>query len=72
MASRARARALPSLPPEVAVGPRQGLAAPSVVNVDLVQTVAKGRMADLIGELDEGQLRQVCVALGLALGCLGG
>lgn len=57
------------LPTEVAVGPRQGLAVASVVNLDLVQTVAKPRLTEQIGVLDEPQLRQVCVALGLALGC---
>ena len=57
------------LPTKVAVGPKQGLAVAFVGNMDQVQTVAKERMAEQFGVVDEAQLRRVGVALGLALWC---
>ena len=45
---------------------------PSVVSLDLVQTVAKARLLEPIGALDDGQIRQLGTALNMALGCSAG
>ncbi len=56
-------------PSEVAVGINEGLKHDSAVNLDHVQTVESARLVSFVGSLDVAQLRNVCRALAVAVGC---
>ena len=58
-------------PSEVLVGPAQGLKHDSVVHLDNIQTVPQARLARYVGRLSPLQLRRVCRALSIAVGCDG-
>lgn len=55
------------IPEEVSLGRREGLARPSVVNLDNVHVVPKGLLRDRIGALAPGRQQEVKRALGYAL-----
>ena len=57
-------------PSEVLVGAEEGLKHESAVNLDHVQTVAQSGLKTYVGHLSDAKLREVCKALGIALGCL--
>ena len=59
------------LPSEVVVGPDEGLARRSAVNLDHVQTVLRDRLVRYVGHLGSAQMRGVCRALAIAVGCEG-
>ena len=59
------------LPSEVVVGSDEGLANPSAVNLDHVQTVLRERLVRYVGHLGPAKMRGVCRALGVAVGCEG-
>lgn len=56
-------------PGEVLVGIDEGLKGPSAVNLDHVQTVEKRRLGRYIGTMGPEEMRDVCRALAIALGC---
>lgn len=56
-------------PSEVIVGPKEGLKHDSAANLDHLQTVQQAGLATYLGHLSEAKLREVCKALGIALGC---
>lgn len=59
------------VPSEVIVGPEDGLKAPSAVNLHNVLTVAKENLGRRVAQLGDDRMRDVCRALGFALGCDG-
>ena len=59
------------VPSEVIVGPEDGLKAPSAVNLHNVLTVAKENLGRRVAQLGDDRMREVCRALGFALGCDG-
>jgi mRNA interferase MazF len=59
------------VPSEVALGPDDGMKHPCAVNLHNVVTVSKEHLGRRVAQLDEGRLREVCDALGFALGCGG-
>lgn len=55
---------------EVSIGGESaGLEQPSVVNADGIHTIAQTRLTRRFGELTPGELRQICSAVKVALGC---
>ena len=48
---------------------RLGLDRPSVINCDGLHTVTQASLTSLIGSVDDAVMRQVCTAVGYALGC---
>lgn len=55
---------------EVAVDHRAvGLEQPSVVNCDGLHTVAQSMLTARAGQVDDATMRDVCSAVGYALGC---
>ena len=58
-------------PSEVLVGPEHGLRQASAVNLDHVQTVERSRLVRRIGRLGPEEMREICRALALAVGCDG-
>ena len=56
-------------PSEVLVGPEHGLRQTSAVNLDHVQTVERSRLERRIGRLGPDEMREICRALALAVGC---
>jgi mRNA interferase MazF len=54
---------------EVVVGTDEGLAKPSAVNLDHVQTVRQDRLVRYLGHLPPSKMRSVCSALAVAVGC---
>lgn len=52
---------------EIPLGRREGLARPSVANLDSVHVIAKARIGDLIGVLASARHQDVKRALGYAL-----
>lgn len=55
---------------EVAIDVEEaGLERPSVVNADGIHTVAQSRLTRRVGSLPEHELRLVCRAVQLAIGC---
>ncbi len=56
-------------PGEVVVGPEHGLQNESAVNLDHVQTVARSRLERRLGRLGPAEMRDVCRALAVAVGC---
>ena len=57
------------VPSEVRVGPEDGLKQPSAVNLHNVITVSKEVVGRRVTQLGEAKMREVCRALGFALGC---
>ena len=56
------------IPSEVPVGGEAGLSKPSVINVDLIQTVRKSDLTERIGILPQDKVRELNVAILFALG----
>ncbi len=56
------------IPSEVALGPADGLPHPCAVNLDHVQTVARGRLGALITTLPSRRMAEIRDALLFALG----
>ena len=56
-------------PSEVAVGIDEGLKHDSVVNLDHLHTVEKGRLRHFVGTMSPEGMRRVCRALAIATGC---
>jgi mRNA-degrading endonuclease toxin of MazEF toxin-antitoxin module len=46
-----------------------GLAKPSVVNCDGLHTIGQSTLTTLVGTVDDATMRDVCAAVGYALGC---
>jgi mRNA interferase MazF len=59
------------VPSEVALGPDDGMKQPCAVNLHNVVTVSKEHLGRQVARLDERRMREVCDALGFALGCGG-
>ena len=57
------------LPTEVRLGPDDGMPRECVLNLDHVDTVAKGFLGDRITTLSAEKLHSVCRALDVATGC---
>jgi mRNA interferase MazF len=60
---------LRGVPSEVALGPDDGMKSVCAVNLHNLVTIDKRRLGRRVSQLDEAKLREVCVALGFALGC---
>jgi len=56
-------------PSEVTVGVEHGFKHDSAVNLDHLTTVDRSQLRTYIGRLAEGELRAVCRAAAIALGC---
>ena len=56
-------------PSEVIVGPDEGLKHACAVNLDHLQTVQKSGLHAFLGRLSDQKLREMCRAVGIALGC---
>ena len=59
------------VPSEVALGPDDGMKQPCAVNLHNAVTVSKEHLGRRVAQLDERRMREVCDALGFALGCGG-
>jgi mRNA interferase MazF len=57
------------VPSEVVVGAEDGLKQPCAVNLHNVLTVPRDRIGRRLARLGETRMRDVCRALGFALGC---
>src|SRR5438874_13194002 len=57
------------VPSEVVIGLEEGLKQPSAINLHNVQTVSKDDVGRRVGRLADARMREVCRALGFALGC---
>jgi mRNA interferase MazF len=57
------------LPTELQLGPEDGLPRECVLNLDHVDTVAKGFIGERIATLSAEKLHAVCRALNVATGC---
>jgi len=57
------------VPSEVMLGIEDGMKGPCVVNLHNVATVSQHRLGRRISQLSEQRMREVCAALGFALGC---
>lgn len=57
------------LPSEVVVDGRAGLKHTSAVNLDHVQCVRQRDLVQYVGTVSASQLREVCAALAVAVGC---
>jgi mRNA interferase MazF len=57
------------LPTEVRLGPKDGMPRECVLNLDHVDTVAKGFIGERITTLSAENLHSVCRALDVATGC---
>lgn len=55
------------IPQEVRLGRREGLARPSVANLDNVHVIARAHLGDLIGTLGSDRHREIKRAFGYAL-----
>jgi mRNA interferase MazF len=55
------------IPQEVPLGRREGLARPSVANLDNLHVVAKARLGEIVGHIDASRHQEVKRALGYAL-----
>jgi mRNA interferase MazF len=58
-----------NLSTEVAVGPDDGVAIESVVNLDDLQLLERSRLHRHVGRLGIERMRAVCVAIAVATGC---
>ncbi|TVQ19673.1 MAG: type II toxin-antitoxin system PemK/MazF family toxin [Spirochaetaceae bacterium] len=56
-------------PSEVVVGRDEGLKHDSAVNLDHIQTVEQNALHSYLGRLSTAKLREMCRAIGIALGC---
>ena len=54
---------------EVEVGPDDGVRVASVVNLDNLQLVDRGRLVRRVGRVRPDTLRQICEAAAVAIGC---
>jgi mRNA interferase MazF len=61
-------RRVRGIPSEVVLGPDDGLSEPCAVNLDHVQTVARGRLGALVTTLTGRRMAQIREALLFALG----
>ncbi len=61
-------RTVRGIPSEVVLGPEDGLPEPCAVNLDHVQTVARGRLGNLVTTLTGRRMGQIREALLFALG----
>ena len=61
-------RTVRGLPTEVRLGKREGLAAPCVINLDNILTVPRGRLTRLLGSCSASKVRELDIAIKLALG----
>lgn len=61
--------AVRGVPSEVALGPDEGMKSVCAVNLHNVVTVDKNRLGRRVSQLDDAKMREVCTALGFALGC---
>jgi mRNA interferase MazF len=59
------------VPSEVVLGPEDGMKQPCAVNLHNVVTVSKEHLGRRLAQLDGRRMREVCDALGFALGCGG-
>ncbi len=59
------------VPSEVVLGPDDGMKQPCAVNLHNVVTVSKQLLGRRLGSLEPRRMREVCDALGFALGCGG-
>jgi len=57
------------LPSEVLLGEEEGLKHSSAANLDNVQTVDSTRLSRYVGSVAPAKMRQVCLALAVAVGC---
>jgi mRNA interferase MazF len=57
-----------SIPVEVALGRREGMAKPCVVNCDNLRTVPKGALSERAGRISPRRIPEVKRAVGYALG----
>jgi mRNA interferase MazF len=57
------------VPSEVALGTDDGLRQPCAVNLHNVVTVPKDGLGRRLAHLSDGRMKEVCAALGFALGC---
>lgn len=57
------------IPTEVVLGPGDGMPRESAVNLDHIQTVAKGRLGPVITTLAPSRMDEIQTALLFALGC---
>lgn len=61
--------AIRGVPSEVVIGPDEGMKQPCAVNLHNIVTVAKDGIGRRLAALGEDRMREVCRALGFALGC---
>ena len=54
---------------EVEVGPRDGVALPSVVNLDNLQLLPRDRLVRPVGRAAPDTMRSICDAVAEAIGC---
>ena len=59
------------VPSEVELGPEDGMKQPCAVNLHNVMTVNQENLGRRLARLSPRRMRQVCAALGFALGCDG-
>jgi len=59
------------VPSEVLLGPDDGMKQPCAVNLHNVVTLSKERLGRRLASLEPRRMRDVCQALGFALGCGG-
>lgn len=59
---------LRGIPSQVLIGPEEGLAEPSAIQLDNIQTVPKSRLGRYVSTLEPGTMRQVAAAKSFALG----
>ncbi len=56
-------------PSEVALGPEDGMKAPCAVSLHNTVTVKKEMLGKRLAQLHSSRMREVCSALGFAIGC---
>ncbi len=59
------------VPSDVVLGPDDGMKQPCAVNLHNVVTVSKQHLGRRLGSLEPRRMREICEALGFALGCGG-
>ena len=57
------------VPSEVALGPDDGMKSVCAVNLHNLVTIEKRTLGRRVAQLDDTKMREVCAALGFALGC---
>lgn len=58
------------VPSEVRLSEADGMKGPCAVNLHNVVTVSKARLGRRVAALNDERMREVCAALGFALGCI--